>query len=1377
VTTAPGSRSSGPHQGERSASRASRSEEEASATPVVEFDVFLSYASGDSKAVRTIAESLRTSGLKPFLDRWQQIPGLPWQDALARALERSTTAAIFVGPSGINPWQDEEMRLALDRAVRTHDEFRVIPVLLPESNEASIPSFLSQRSWVDFRPGLDDAEAIQRLVAGVRGEAVVDGGYELPDEPVPYRGLLPFEAENADIFFGRDEDTNLLARKLEGNDFIAVIGASGTGKSSLVRAGLMRALSAAPGYGMEEWRVLVLRPGMDPLRSLARQVATLDEGPDRLSVIDSLSARFAMRDDGLRTALLGLLTPETHTTLLVVDQFEELFTLCSGTPVECRHISEQFVSNLADAVEHSRGSIKVVAALRADFLDKALSIPQLKELFQDRQVLLGPMDDQALREVIVRPAQLVGALFEKGLVQTIIRDVEAGPGSLPLLEHALHELWQRRRGPWLTLEAYEQSGGVTGALRRRAQSTYDSLSATQRGVARHVLLRLTTLGEGVLDTRRRVMRSELYPAEADPEDVDVVLQALSAEDARLIVVDQDTVEVAHEALLQQWDTMRAWLDEDREALRVHRRLTEAAAEWSDVLRRDPGALYRGAKLVEAEEWVVEHGRELNARESEFVEASRQRTSDELEVERRRSRRLRRRLVAAVVALIVAAGGGAVALWALSEATRAETEARGRELAALSTAVLPRDPELAALLAIESADFAAGQDDGLLGVSYAALYRAVSSPLRTSLSGHSDYVWRAQFNQDGSRIVTAGGDGIALVWDLETNEPSTLDGHEEVITSVEFNAEGGRIVTASEDRTARVWTTDGRHVAELEGHDGTVNSAEFSPDGTSIVTASSDQTARVWNLEGDELARLSGHDGTVNSAEFSPDGTSIVTASSDQTVRVWNLEGDELARLSGDDDVNSAKFSPDGTLVVTAGRDGIARVWSLDNDGSVGGRVRVLAGHDDIVWSAEFNHDGTRVVTASEDGTARVWEPDGELIAILATPGDALYAAAFSADGRRVVTAADDGTARLWDPDGSLITTLHARGDISSAILSPNGTRIVIVGADGSAVLWGSRGSRLAVLRGPEGAVSSARFDAAEDHVVTAGEDGRARVFGLDGTELANFNHGGNLSSAEFDPGGSRVVTAGTDKAVRVWNLGQDEPLAELSGHEDVVNSAVFSPDGNLIVTASRDGTARVWRPDGTQEAELPHDAEVMSARFSPDGSRIVTASSDRTARVWTPDGTPVAVLKGHTGTIWSAEFSEDGSRIVTAGGDRTARVWTPDGTPVAVLRGHTGVVRSAEFSEDGTRIVTASWDDTARVWSVHGTTLAVIGGTGGDVMSASFRPDGTRILIARADGIVQIHPSWSFDQALDLAIERHGDRGFTPAECTQYDIDPCASGS
>jgi photosystem II stability/assembly factor-like uncharacterized protein len=668
-------------------------------TAQARYDVFLSYNSADEEAVGGIARRLREEAkLRPFLDRWHLIPGEPWQEAIEEALEESETVAIFVGPSGISPWHNEEMRAGLDRAVRGRDDVRVIPVLLPGADPKLLPSFLTRRTCTDFRAGLDDDDTFARLVAGILGQPPEQAGaFTLPDEPTPYPGLLPFTARQADFFFGRTDERDRLLGHVRESPFVAVVGASGSGKSSLVLAGLLPALDKG-------WHTLTLVPGERPLRAQADQLATLVPPADRLRLADDLEKRLLERTDGFRTAVYTLLTghPKITTLLIVVDQFEELFTHVSGTPEEVRRQQCQFVANLFDAARTSRsvlspsrhGQVRVVLTLRADFVKHCLDFPDLRALLESNQLLLGPMGEEALREAIVRPAQAVGAMFEKGLVGRLMEDVRRQRAALPLMQSALAQLWRRRRGVWLTHAAYKAIGGVSGAIDQRAEAVYTKLSEPQKRLARNLFLRLVALGEDTSDTRRRVRREELDLVGTTVEDMEELVGVLSRSDVRLVTADADTIELAHEALIEQWGRLWGWLGEDRAALRIHQQLTNVAQEWGRH-GRDTSYLYRGSRLAKVEQWQKTSTANLSRLEHDFITASIAARRAELA-----ARRQRQALRAAVFGLSVLVGIALVVLlWmfvtgtGLFETPGEWIQGKGLDTRVNVIAVGPQDPSV------------------------------------------------------------------------------------------------------------------------------------------------------------------------------------------------------------------------------------------------------------------------------------------------------------------------------------------------------------------------------------------------------------------------------------------------------------------------------------------------------------------------------------------------------------------------------------------------------------------------------------------------------------------------------------------------------------
>ncbi len=626
-------------------------------TAASDFDVFLSHNSRDKPQVEQIAQRLVSDAkLKPFLDKWHLIPGDQWQPELADALERSATVAVFFGPYGSGPWHSEEMQVALMRAVREKEEYRVIPVILPHANPDTIPDFLQLRTWVDFRDGIHSDIAFKRLVAGIRGLATEFEGIDLPDEPAPYRGLMQFQSEHARFFFGRKQDIGPtqdgggLIDRLRVNRFVAVVGSSGSGKSSLVRAGLLPRLARDAIPGSRHWRVVPFTPADDPFRSLVNALVGELPASERCRTVTDLLAQFDEPGTGLRRTLETWFAETSEPLLLFVDQFEELFTHAPGTGsnAAARERYEErigrFVNQLAHEALRPDGRFRVVITVRADFMPHCLRVPDLKNLLQDRQLLLGELarDEAALREVIQRPAQEVGAMLETGLMDVLLADVRGRAGVLPLLEHALSELWGKRRGPWLTLEAYHKTGGVTGALEQRAEETLQRLSPPQQQIARRIFVKLTSLEDGTEDTRRRVDRKSLYAEAADSAEIDTAINVLAGPDARLIVADGDSLSIAHETLIQNWPRLRTWLGEDRELERIHRELERAANDWEAHGRSKPYLFHAAsAKLAETEEHATALADRITSLEREFLTACRrEREFEKAEEERRLQRELK-----------------------------------------------------------------------------------------------------------------------------------------------------------------------------------------------------------------------------------------------------------------------------------------------------------------------------------------------------------------------------------------------------------------------------------------------------------------------------------------------------------------------------------------------------------------------------------------------------------------------------------------------------------------------------------------------------------------------------------------------------------------
>ncbi len=918
------------------------------------FHVFLSHNSADKPAVEELAFRLRKEGVEPWLDKWNLIPGAPWQPAIEDALEDCATCAVFVGPSGLGPWQNEEMRAAIDRRVSRKDGFRVIPVLLPggqREERSRLPTFLVATTWVKFRRTLDEEDAFHRLVCGIRGIAPGPGPGQAVFEGVcPYRGLQVFRTEDAPFFFGREALTEWLLTKLRPapgngreNRFLAIIGASGSGKSSLARAGLVPALQRGELEGSEQWPVVICKPGPNPLESLAVALAADATVGKGIGVADLINH---LRDDPhtlhltVRVALHG--GPETRRVVVLVDQFEEIFTLCHDDALR-----QALIDNLCHASSIVLGQTVVIVTMRADFYGKCSAYPTLAAALSDHQLLVGPMTEDELQRAIEQPAQLVGCEVEPGLTEILLQAVKKQVGALPLLEHALLELWKQRDGRRLTVAAYREIGELEGALEQHANQVYESLSATEQDICQRILLRLTQPGEGTEDTKRRALRKEL----GDSESVDIVIQKLA--NARLITTEggkqqaaeaedqrrnEAYVEVSHEALIRGWPILRGWIDANRERLRIQYRLSDAASEW-DAQNQDEAYLYRGVRLAEAEEWSQTQGDNLNRLEQAFLAASKALRDRQLQEQIRTANRLRRRAWMAGGIAVVAALLAVVAFRMFFSAQEAEKEAtRQLETTYWISGVNERDrnnnPLKASYYFMNAANLA--DDPARSNNARLAGTLLVEGVRLAAILEHQHWVRGAVYSADGRWILTWGGDGTARLWDSGSGQPlGEPMRHQGGVVGAVYSADGRRILTWSQDGTARLWDSgSGQPLGEPMRHQGRVDGAVYSVDGRRILTWSYDGTARLWDSgSGQPLTETMRHQGGVVGAVYSADGRRILTWSGDGTARLWDSDtGQPLTEpMRHQKQVNGAVYSADGRRILTWSDDGTARLWNLEVD--------------------------------------------------------------------------------------------------------------------------------------------------------------------------------------------------------------------------------------------------------------------------------------------------------------------------------------------------------------------------------------------------------------------------------------------------------------
>lgn len=1153
-----------------------------------------------------------------------------------------------------------------------------------------------------------------------------------PGEP-PFKGLEYFDEQDAELFYGREELTAKLTAALRASKFLAVVvGASGSGKSSVVRAGVVPALKKGvpladgtlPPPDSQVWKTYIFTPAAHPLEGLA---TALTRDRDTVTATAMLAGDLAKDPRALHLYLRIMRSEPSPNAprsivhdLLVIDQFEELFTLCRE-----EFEREAFIDNLLTALStDDEGLLTVMLTIRADFYAHLAQYPELREAVAKHQEFIGPMTSDELRRAIEEPAKQKSAAdgaaweFEPGLVDLILRDVGDEPGALPLLSHALLETWRRRSGHRMTLKGYHDAGGVRGAIAQTAETTYQQLSPEQQAIARNIFMRLTQLGEGTEDTRRRASFDELVPKDETASSVHSVLLRLA--DARLITLHADSAEVAHEALIREWPQLREWLNQDRDGLRLHRQVTEAAQEW-ELLERDPGALYRGARLVQASEWANANPTILNADERAFLEASQaQEQKEEQEKEAQRERELeqakklaetesrgarRLRWFAAGLAVLLLAALGA-AWFAFNQSNVAESNfIAGERIRLASQAQLALDNgeggDVPALLALQSLKhgYSPEADASLLN----ALQRGFT---RQVYVGHTGLVWSAVFSPDGRKMVTSSNDGSARVWDVESGkELAAFAPSVRILDTADFAPDGRYVLTGGPGEVARLWDTQtGQEVRQFAGHIGGVWFAQFSNDGKYALT-SDDKGARLWDVEtGQQIRAFIGH--TVNgvAAMLSSDGHFIVTGARDGVALLWDVaSGKELRRFELAAAVFWVEFSPDGKSLLTISGNS-AQLWDTQS----GKEIRRFIGNTGDVIFGTFSADGKYLATGGADRTARLWDvaTGKELKKFIGHTGG-VFSVEFSPDGRYLLTGSEDQTARLWDirseSEPHLIGT-RGGGNVSTASSIP-----ASLSPDSQLLLYGFN-------------------DSSAEAAIWNTQTGESQLHPFEG--VTNLS---TLSAYAFSPDDHFLLGGGDDGVVWLWDTQTGKLIHKLPGHTGPVRNVIFSPDGRSLLSGSDDKTARVWDAQtGMELQELAgHAGAVRAVAFSPDGKVALTGSDDKTARIWdVQTGKELRQLVGHGAPLRALAFSPDGKLIVTGGDDESARLWDAQtGRELRQFVGHTAPVSQVAFSPDGHYILTGSADQTARLWNVDtGMLLRNFVGHISPVLYIGFADNGSTVI-------------------------------------------------
>ncbi|WP_434451073.1 nSTAND1 domain-containing NTPase [Lentzea sp. E54] len=1116
----------------------------------------------------------------------------------------------------------------------------------------------------------------------------------------PYMGLSAFGPQDANWFFGRERATSALLDRMDENGITMLVGASGAGKSSLMKAGVLPRLNKD---------AVIISPGTDPLKEFALQV------PELIHTLEAAAGSDALVEFAHEVQLA------VGDRVVIVDQFEEAFTLGGD---------ENRLRIFVQALHAAARKTAVVLGVRADFYARCLDFPELAEALQNRQMVLGAMSAAEVRDAVTNPARAAGLQLEAGLVDLMLRDLGThnrrgkdayDAGALPLLSHALLVTWQRRQAGRLTIAGYRAAGGIQGAVATTAERAWSDLDEPARAAARQLLLRLVRVGDDTQDTRRRSSRHSLLEASTNLSATERALEVLTH--ARLITMDAGSVEITHEALLHAWPRLRSWIDEDRAGNLTRQRLEEDATAWAES-EHDSSLLYRGARLE-----GVRQQQDVTAVAKEFVRTS--------ERQHRKSVWLRRSAVSLVVVFALIAASAAVI------AVRQRNDAVFRQVVAEADRLTDTDPSLASQLLLAAHRMRPDDQDVV-----SRLLSNQQTPLAVPLHGHTGAVYLTSFTSDGDVLATASYDRTARLWDVrDRSNPKPLaviTGHTGWLSSAVFSPDDRVLATTGEDRTIRLWdVTDRahpRHLKTIETGNGTTYLLEFSPDGKTLAAANDDKTARLWDVSDPANAKplgdpLRGATAAVRTLAFTPDGRTLATSGDDRTIRLWDVATRTMVGkpMTGHTDgLHSVAFSPDGKILASGSDDTTVRLWDPATQQPIGD---ALVGHTGGVWSVKFSPDGQVLASGAADGTARLWNLSDPAAANqigrpLAAPSGGVFAVGFTPDGRALATGAGENSVRLWSLPQNMV--LVRGSNVVYPVFSADGSLLVAGDGIGTARLWDSadphalrslgsavvgpdRGTIRPKLR-PGGGVLATANGLTDQTVRLWDIENPANTVPLGPPLVLNTRFGSTLG---FSPDGKILATGDDDKSVRLWDVRDPaHPVslgAPLTGHDAYVNDVAFSPDGKTLATASSDRTIRLW--DVTDPAAprllgkpVTDNVEpVHRVVFTPDGHTLITGGTDKAIRIFDvrdrEKPLALSVLSGHTQEVSSLSVTSDGRTLASGSADKTFRLWDISDPARAAPLGQqmslaSGVEPTVHFKPNSRVLLTGGGDGVLRLWDI-----------------------------------------------------------------------------
>jgi len=1106
------------------------------------------------------------------------------------------------------------------------------------------------------------------------------------DANSPYLGLASFTAETSKNFYGRKKLVETLLQDLEKDNLIFLLGASGSGKSSLVKAGMIPKLIQSNIN--KPFVELNFVPSDDPFDNFFDELKI--SLPKKLSLysksaIKSVFQGFDNPKVNLPSIIEQIRLGKNDSWLIFIDQFEEILTTTSK---EEGLLFIQFLDNLISSLRKSQdNSIKLILAMRTDFLDQFMNaFPDFVVTIQSDGSkpfsYITPMTDRELKLVIKNPAATHGINVEQDLIEEMIGDFRGESRSLPLLQYTLDLLWQKDdlSDTLLNQDTYKAIGKVGGALQQQAEKIYQHFES--QGLEKSVeqiFVRLITITADGKRVSKRENKSRFSG------ELEKIVDELVKEHRLLISGRQlDTVEVAHEALISSWTRLRGWIAKHEKEIILERQLVESAQTWWEVKadeKRAISELWTGAKLGRILKLIKEQSlSNLGAVVNRFIRAS----VDHYQQLQKAEAERRQREVDSDLSL-------------------------ANSLGRYSSVLFDTHKELEAFVEAIRAGRILQKHKAIDGKVIDALHKVLDKGSECNrLEGHEGYVHSVSFSRDGKTLASGGDDKTIKLWNVETGtEIRTLTGHESYVLSVSFSPDGRILATASSD--IKLWNVEtGTEIRTLTGHESHVRSVSFSPDGKSLVTASSD--IKLWNVEtGTEIRTLIGHQDSIWSVSFSGDGKTLATGSEDKTIKLWDMEtGSEIDTLIGhENSVYSVSFSDDGKTLASGSFDKKIKLWNVET----GAEIRTLTGHQDSVKSVSLISNGKTLASGSDDKTIKLWNVEtGAEIRTLTERESSINSVSFSDDGKTLASGSFDKKIKLWNVEtgAEIFTLIGHKNPVYSVSLSSDGKTLASGSFDKTIKLWNVQtGAEICTLTGHESSINSVSFSSDGKTLASGSDDKTIKLWNVEtGAEICTLTgHEYAVNSVSLSSDGKTLASGSDDDTIKLWNVETGAEIRTLTGHQGSVVSVSFSANGNTLATCARfDKTIKLWNVEtGVEILTLTgHTDSVISVGFSADGKTMATSSSDNTIKLWDVEtGVEIRTITGHRGSVSSVSFSANGKTLATGGSDdNTIKLWNVEtGVEICALSGHQGSVNSVSFSADGNTLATGSQDKTIKLWN------------------------------------------------------------------------------